>query len=113
MERAVAALMTATLAAGIAMIGAAPPALADTTQFLNDAQAAGFGDGSFGATGLEEAGTFICSQLDQGQPPGTVAQAENLMTPNLTPYQVGQFFAIAVDDLCPQHSAEVEQWANS
>jgi hypothetical protein len=100
-------------AAATATILMASPAHADTTQFLKDVQSAGFTDGSFGATGLEEAGTFICAQLDQGEAPGTVAQTENLMMTNLTPYEVGEFFAISVGDLCPQHNAEVEQWASS
>jgi hypothetical protein len=104
-------VIAATGAAGA--IGSAAIAHADTTQFLNDAQTAGFTDGAFGATGLEESGTFICSHLDQGYAPGVVAQAENIAMTNLTGYQVGEFFAIAVNDLCPQHIAEVEQWANS
>lgn len=78
-----------------------------------DALAAGFTDGSFGATGLAEVGTFVCAQLDHGQAPGDVAQAEIIAMPNLTPCQVGEFFGVAVNDLFPAHNAEVKQWLNA
>jgi hypothetical protein len=101
-------------AAAVATVGLAAPVVhADTTQFINDVQAAGFNDGSFGATGLEETGTFICAQLDQGQSPGDVVATATLTMTNLPPYQIGQFMAITVDDLCPQHSAQMQQWANT
>lgn len=107
----IATLIAATSAT--AAMSSVSLARADTTQFLSDAQAAGFTDSSFGATGLEEAGTFVCAQLDQGQAPGDVAQSAIIAMPNLTPYQVGEFMGIAVNDLCPGHNAEVEQWANA
>lgn len=100
-------------AAAITAVLAAPAAHADTTEFLQDVEAAGFTDTASGATGLEEAGTYICAQLDQGQDPATLVEGELLTMTNLNPYQVGEFMGIAVRDLCPLHFPEVEAWANS
>lgn len=86
----------------------AAPTHADTTQFLADVQNAGFTDGSFGATGLEEMGAGVCAQMDQGVDPVVVAQQMYADTPvNFTQVETDQFVAIAIRDLCPQHIAQV------
>ncbi|MGH9207951.1 MAG: DUF732 domain-containing protein [Acidimicrobiales bacterium] len=96
------------------MIEAAPDAHADTTQFLNDVQAAGFSDGSLGATGLEEEGAWVCAQMDQGQEPGAVAnEVYTLTPPNFSRSSTDQFVAIAINDLCPQHIADVQREAQA
>ncbi|WP_131805960.1 DUF732 domain-containing protein [Mycobacterium alsense] len=93
---------------GIMMSLIAAPVHADTTQFLADVQNAGFTDGSFGATGLEEMGAFVCAQMDQGADPVVVAERMYANTPpNFSQDATDQFIAIAIRDLCPQHIAQV------